>query len=115
MGFMNELERFRGWAAQLLTYTISHRLLVIRLCSPEGSGTDAFLMCYYCSSLPQRLKWNVEQLEIIDVSERLKLVIDRRAGVSICCGKVLMRDHFDLRAYLAVTPATPESDSQAEY
>jgi hypothetical protein len=102
----NPDSHFTGYKSQIRCYIAEHALLVIHFQHPDISTLDRYLLCGFCTTLPQRIHWTVKQLVVTTVSENRHLVTDCDAGVSFVCDSIVIRDSFDLRRYLAVENKT---------
>jgi hypothetical protein len=81
------LERWRGASAAVWTYTVSHRVLELRL---YRSGAPRCL-CIYCGDvehLSGAVKWNDSSLEFERIGPDTVILRDRRAGFEVRAGVV---------------------------
>jgi hypothetical protein len=106
MATMNEHstldEHFAGYESRIRCFIAEHDLLVIHFQHPDIPNLDRYMLCGFCTTLPQRIHWTVKQMVVNSVSANRQLVTDSDAGVSFVCASIVIRDNFDLRRYLAV-------------
>ena len=102
-----DLDAYNGSEATVSSFIASHGFLVIELSAQTSSGVKPkHVLCYWCKAFPTAVKWTVDKIQIYKLEEHRWVVTDWKRGIVIPCGDVQVRDHFDLRHYLAIDQDT---------
>ncbi len=102
-----DLSEYKGIEARVSSFILPHSFLAVEL-YPESSSElkPKYILCYWCQTFPSTIRWMIDNIQIHELDTRRWLVTDWKRGIVIPCGNVQVRDHFDLRHYLAVEEET---------
>lgn len=95
-------EQFSGRLATIYSFSLTHRLLIIRTSDLNGTASDQFIKCWFCKSLPQQMEWTISCLLFHRISEHFVILLDEAAGITLMCTEITITDNPEMRGIGAV-------------
>jgi hypothetical protein len=89
--------QFAGLIASVYSFVETHRLLIVRLSDPNHREPDVFIKCWFCTRLPDELKWTISRLITIRPSDYSTVLLDVDATIAIFCTEATVTGDLELR------------------